>query len=288
MNPKGHDLLLIKPAALFFFFWFISSGCLAQKPDLLLPKVYSSGKNVVGWVMSEKLDGVRAYWDGKTLSFRSGKKIMAPDWFIKALPDFALDGELWTKRDDFANISSIVRAHEPDEQKWKQVGYYIFEVPRQQGNLFQRLAVLKHYLKHHDVRFIHIIPQIKINSLPQMERFYRKLLKQKAEGIIVRDPNLPYQTGRRSSILKRKPYQDADCVVKAIFPGKGKLRDKMGSLLCQMNNGVRLRIGTGFTLQQRRNPPDIGDLVTFKYYGLTKNNIPRFPVFMRIRSRQLQ
>ena len=273
---------------LLLVFLLVSTTAFAQKPDLLLPQLYSPGKNVLGWVMSEKLDGVRAYWDGKTLSFRSGKKIMAPDWFIKALPGFALDGELWTKRDDFANISAIVRKKVPDEKQWRKIGYYIFEVPGQKGNLLQRLAVLKRYLKQHDVRFIHVIPQIKIYSMPQMERFYHKLVKQKAEGIVIRNPDLPYQTGRRSSILKRKPYQDADCVVKAILPGKGKFENQMGAILCHMKNGRDIKIGSGFTLQQRRKPPNIGDLITYKYYGLTRNKLPRFPVFMRIRSRQLQ
>jgi DNA ligase-1 len=51
--------------------------------------------------MSEKLDGVRCYWDGKAMYTRNGNPFYPPDFFKKELPDMALDGELWTGRDDF-------------------------------------------------------------------------------------------------------------------------------------------------------------------------------------------
>ena len=55
-----------------------------------------------GWLMSEKLDGVRCLWDGKKMYTRNGNSFYPPDYFLKSLPsDLALDGELWTKRGDF-------------------------------------------------------------------------------------------------------------------------------------------------------------------------------------------
>ena len=55
-----------------------------------------------GWFMSEKLDGVRCYWNGKTMYTRNKNIFVPPDWFSAALPkDMALDGELWSKREDF-------------------------------------------------------------------------------------------------------------------------------------------------------------------------------------------
>ena len=78
---------------------------------LMLAQVYDPDKvEPTGWYMSEKLDGVRCYWDGKSLYSRNGNIFYPPDYFVKALPkNFALDGELWTKRDDFQNCVSIVR-----------------------------------------------------------------------------------------------------------------------------------------------------------------------------------
>ena len=116
---------------------------LANKPNLLLLKVYKD-QNISTWVMSEKLDGIRAYWDGKHLISRGGKIIYAPKWFTKNYPPFAIDGELWSKRGDFENISSIVRDKTPSKE-WKKITHNIFEVPNVKGGLFQRLIKVKPY-----------------------------------------------------------------------------------------------------------------------------------------------
>ena len=126
-----------------FLFLFIPFFLLAGKPDLLLLKIYKD-QNITGWVMSEKLDGIRAYWDGKNLISRGGKIIYAPKWFIKDYPPFEIDGELWTERGDFENISSIVRDKIPGKE-WEEVKHYIFDVPNAKGGLFDRLSKVEPY-----------------------------------------------------------------------------------------------------------------------------------------------
>jgi DNA ligase-1 len=55
-----------------------------------------------GWYISEKLDGVRCYWNGSAMYTRNNNLFYPPDWFKKFLPkDMWLDGELWTGRADF-------------------------------------------------------------------------------------------------------------------------------------------------------------------------------------------
>ncbi len=97
---------------------FLCHALYAKDADLLLLKTYDDSQDVVGWLMSEKLDGMRAIWDGHTLQSRQGNQIFAPEWFLEALPPFAIDGELWTQRNDFENIMSIVRQHTPDN-RWR-------------------------------------------------------------------------------------------------------------------------------------------------------------------------
>lgn len=72
-----------------------------------------------GWLMSEKMDGVRCYWNGSTMYTRTGKIFYPPESWKNQLPKIAIDGELWSGRDDFQNIVSIVRKHTPDESDWK-------------------------------------------------------------------------------------------------------------------------------------------------------------------------
>jgi len=62
----------------------------------------SDFKSVKGWFMSEKLDGIRCYWDGENMYTRNGNLFYPPQWFYDLLPkNITLDGELWTERDDF-------------------------------------------------------------------------------------------------------------------------------------------------------------------------------------------
>ena len=254
----------------------------AQKPDVFLLKTYDGSQDVVGWVMSEKLDGVRGVWDGRRLLSRNGQVLHAPTWFTRDFPPFALDGELWSKRADFENIVSIVRTKMPDA-RWEQLRYHVFEVPQQVGGLSDRLAVLRDYLRQRPSERIVIVPQIRVNAAAELTGFLAKVSADGGEGVVVRDPARPYKTGRLSSALKVKNHLDTECVVREILPGKGKYTGQMGALRCEMADGNQVNIGSGFSDALRAQPPPMGSVITFKYYGLTKKGRPRFPVYLRIR-----
>lgn len=273
-----------KAIKLFLLLLLFSPAVFADKPALFLLKNYDNRQNVVGWVMSEKRDGIRGFWDGQQLLTRGGKTLNPPAWFVADYPPFAIDGELWSKRGDFEQLVSIVRTEKPDD-RWHSVTHQIFEVPEQSGGLLQRLSVLDNYLAKHRNTPIRIIKQIPITKQTQVNDFLRAVVAQGGEGIVLRNPDTPYQTGRLSSALKVKQYSDAECIVQEILVGKGKYKNKMGSILCQMNNGKRIKIGSGFSDKERENPPDIGTEITFKYYGLSKKGVPKYPVYLRITRR---
>lgn len=254
----------------------------AQAPDILLLKTYDESHDVTGWLMSEKLDGMRAIWDGHILKSRQGNIISAPTWFLEALPPFELDGELWTKRNDFENIISIVRQQTPDS-RWQDITYNIFEVPHQVGGLLARLEVLQNYLAEYPHTLLKIIPQTSVISSHQLKSDLEKMAALGGEGLVVRKAETAYHHGRSSNDLKLKPYQDAECTVIAHKIGKGKYIGKTGALQCQLPSDQIFYIGSGLSDQQREFPPKIGSVITFKYYGFTKNDIPRFPVFIRVR-----
>jgi len=250
---------------------------LASKPELLLLKTYKN-QDTTNWVMSEKLDGIRAYWDGKQLLSRGGKIIHAPKWFTAGYPSFEIDGELWTKRDDFEHISSIIRDKTPSMQ-WKEIKHYIFEVPNAKGGLFQRLAKVKPY----EGEYIKILPQIIIKNKEHQKLFLQEVESKKGEGIVVRDPNALYINKRTSKALKVKSFKDTECKIIGYTKGKGKYSDMVGAIKCLLPNKIEFKIGTGIDDNFRANPPKIGTIITFKYQNMTKYNKPRFPVYLRIR-----
>jgi len=259
-----------------FLLLFLFLSLEAKKPDLLLLNNYSDDINVTSWYMSEKLDGVRAYWDGEKLISRNGKVFPAPAFFTKAFPKTELDGELWSKRSDFSNVSSIVNKKLPHDA-WQHLTYNIFEVPNAVGNLTQRLSKVK------ESKYLRIIKQLKVKNKTHLNDFLKEIEKKGGEGVVVRDGSLTYYTGRNNNALKVKSYIDEECEVVGYNRGNGKYKGMMGSLLCKMKNDKVIKIGTGFKNEQRKNPPEIGAIITFKYYGLTSKGNPRFPVFLRVR-----
>jgi DNA ligase-1 len=251
---------------------------LADRPNLLLLKVYKD-QNITGWVMSEKLDGIRAYWDGKNLLTRSGNIIHAPKWFTKDYPPFEIDGELWTKRKDFENISSIVRDKNPSKE-WMQIKHYIFEVPNTKGGLLERLSNVKPYQNS----IIKIIPQLLIKDKNHLQQFLMDIDSKGGEGVVVRDPKALYIAKRTNKALKVKTFLDKECRIIAHNGGHGKFKGLLGSVTCVLDNNTTFKIGSGFKLKERKNPPSVGSVITFKYKEFTKYGKPRFPVFLRVRN----
>jgi DNA ligase-1 len=85
----------------------------------MLGKNWQPGLDPADFLVSEKLDGVRALWDGQVLRFRSGRRIAAPVWFLAGLPASPLDGELWLGRGSFDRLSAIVRRSTPVDADWQ-------------------------------------------------------------------------------------------------------------------------------------------------------------------------
>jgi DNA ligase 1 len=250
--------------------------------ELQKPKIYDKQKHEIkNWLMSEKLDGIRAYWDGKNLYTKNGNKIYAPIWFLKDFPKFELDGELWTKRDDFENIQNIILDKTPS-LKWKEITYNIFEVPNAKGNFEERLLIIKNYLDKNPNNYIKIIPQIICKNQEHLERYLEELINKKAEGIIIKNPNINYFYGRSDEILKVKKFKDDEGLV----IGHNYKDKKFKSLKVKLENKVVFNLGGGFSDKERLNPPKIGDIVTFKYYGFTKNDKPKFASFLRVRKEE--
>lgn len=238
-------------------------------------------QNLSGWYMSEKLDGVRGIWDAKELKSRSGYKFSYPDEFIKCFPSEALDGELFTKRGDFENISSITSKMNP-HSGWREIKFYIFDMPKVDANFSVKYKKMINIAKN--CENIEVIEQIVAKDSDEVFDFLDEVVKKGGEGVVVRSPDLIYENKRSDKILKIKKFKDAECEVVGINEGNGKYKGMMGSLTCRdLKSKEVFKIGSGFNDEMRKNPPKIGDLITYKYQSLTSAGKPRFPVFLRIR-----
>ena len=259
-------------------FFFIPYLLLAtQLPLLQHAKTYQD-QNVSGWLMSEKLDGIRGYWDGQAMYTKHGKKLFPPKVFIANFPPFALDGELWSHRQDFEQIQSKVLRH---HGTWENISYQVFEVPQAKGDFLVRLQKVSKWFDQHPNPNVHLIQQHPCPSQESLLKYLEDVTTKGGEGIMVKDPTLPYFQGRTGHILKVKQAHDMEAKVIALnYRQKSHI---LKSLTLQLDNNIIFNLGNGFTKQERLNPPNVGIIVTFKHYGFTKNGKPKFASFLRVR-----
>ncbi len=244
---------------------------------------YHDGINIYEYWQSEKLDGIRAIWNGKQLLTRNGNPIYAPRWFTDPLPDYALEGELWAGRGHFALVQQTVLDHTPSDEAWRKIDFMLFDMPDAAGDYNKRYYNLIHVVDSASSKHIKYIEHTPVLSEQELLRYLDTLVNENGEGIMLRKVTARYQAGRSNDLLKLKKHQDAEARVVGYKIGNGKYKGLMGSVLVRTDEGTEFYVGTGFSDEQRLNPPEIGSLITYRYNGLTAEGKPRFARFVRVR-----
>ena len=252
-------------------------------PPLLLAHSWENDIDLAGWWLSEKLDGVRAYWDGKVFWSRQGNVYRAPAWFTEHLPNVPLDGELWLARKAFQRTVSIVRRHDATEL-WREIKFLVFDASAVAEPFEMRQEFLRETLSNPQLRYAQRLHQERCRDLPHLQSELARITALGGEGLMLRQPASRYEVGRSSTLQKVKTMLESDARVIEYLPGQGRHRGRMGALLVQLSNGVTFNVGTGFTDAQREAPPPIGSTVMFRYQELTDRGVPRFPSFVRLRT----
>lgn len=252
------------------------------KPPVLLAEKWDGETNVAGWWMSEKLDGLRAYWDGRQFISRNGNLFLAPDWFMAGMPSVPLDGELWITRKQF-NLAQGIAMSQTRGDEWKQMRYVVYDVPAHGGEFEARLRFLNELLSRTRPAYVSPLEQIQCRDHDHLLAEWERIEQIGGEGLMLRQPGSKYVDGRSSTLLKVKKFIDAEAVVIGHDPGEGRHKGRLGALVARLESGVVFNIGTGFSDQQRENPPPIGSTVMFKYQELTPYGTPRFPVYGGVR-----
>jgi len=213
---------------------------------------------------------------------RNGKLFYAPKWFTDGLPkNLALDGELWTKRNDFQNTVRIVRKQDRNEN-WSKVTYMVYDAPLLKDKKFaERLETIRTVLKDSKSSIVQLHKHEVCRGQAHLDKELDQVLALKGEGLMVKCPDSHYESNRSKLLLKVKVFQDSEATVIGHQKGTGRCFGMLGALECKTDDGILFKIGSGFDDKQRRKPPKIGSRVTFKYQGVSENNVPRFPIFLR-------
>ena len=245
--------------------------------------VWRAGRSPEGYLVSEKLDGVRGVWDGRVLRFRSGRPLSPPDWFVAALPDQALDGELWWARGQFDRLSGVVRQAVPDDKAWRAVQYRVFDAPSHGGTFAERVAWIEASLATTRVPWLVTVAHTRLTDVAALQALLQSTVAQGGEGLMLHRADALWREGRSDALFKLKPELDEEGLVVGHQTGKGRLAGQTGALLLQTPQGQRFALGAGLSDALRRNPPPVGSWVTYRYPERTPSGLPRFATFVRVR-----
>ncbi|KAJ3511849.1 hypothetical protein NLJ89_g3864 [Agrocybe chaxingu] len=258
-----------------------------SQPPLLLANKWDieKGPDPTGWWISEKLDGVRTFYDGKQFISRLGNAFTPPNWFLDKLPtDVTLDGELYGGRGEFQSTVSIVKT--VNSVHWRNISFQIFDVPSRGEETFEeRYDFLQKTFGQdgtHTTDQISVVYHEVAKSRQHVLDKLKEIESLGGEGLMLRKPESKYEGRRSGSLLKLKTFYDAEAIVTGYAPGKGRNKGITGALSCKMESGKLFNVGSGLTDKLRKDPPKIGTIITYRFQELTRDGVPRFPSFVGI------
>ncbi|KAH8806962.1 hypothetical protein DL96DRAFT_1473623, partial [Flagelloscypha sp. PMI_526] len=263
----------------------VSKTVYKQPPELLLAHKWDleTGTDPTGWWVSEKLDGVRALYDGTGMLSRLGNPFSPPQWFLDKLPkDINLDGELFVGRGKFAETISIVKT--VNSPNWSDITFQIFDIPSCGSLPFEkRLLKLESLFgekgTHKDSQ-IKVVQNEKVKNKDHVLERLKEVETLGGEGLMLRKPKSVYEGRRSHSLLKVKTFYDAEAKIIGYEPGSGRHTGQTGSLRCMMESGKVFTVGSGLTDELRARPPKKGTIITYRFQEITASGMPRFPSYV--------
>ena len=250
----------------------------AQAHQLLLAESWDGISDPSGWWLSEKLDGVRAYWDGSQFLSRLGNLFHAPEWFVAGLPNTPLDGELWLGRKKFQRAVSIVRRQDQSDL-WRDLNMLSSMRPTLAKGFEARTGVRQRVPQR-------VLPMpVQPFHLPRLRSStFGACRLESGTGERCYEPESRYESGRSQTLQKVKTFYDSEARVVAHQEGSGRHKGRLGALLVEMADGTQFAVGTGLTDALREHPPAVGSLITFRYQELSDRGVPRFPSYVGVRA----
>ena len=246
-------------------------------PQLPLFGEYDADKHDISkWFWSEKYDGVRCYWNGKTLLTRNGNSIRAPDDFIAMLPkNVKLDGELAGPHDSFERTLEALQVGPPCHH-WNSIRFHVFDMPTDDEiTFYDRYQDLLFLNREHPSRAWKVVTQHRVENLDEMKHRLKNMTREGAEGIVLRNPNGFYKRGRNVKVgLKWKlvTYGNGEVISKG---------DKHGSYLIAETAEPPVQFMLHISPHDDVNI-HVGTRIRFCFRGRTSSGKPKFPAFENV------
>lgn len=256
----------------------------------MLAKVWN-GHHIIGWYASEKLNGVRALWDGENMWSRNGQLIELPHELHEQLPEgFALDGELFAGRDNFGAAVSVMQKKNPTIDDWADISYNVFDAPNADGGIAARARAYKRAIERNSPWFVSPIEHIRIEAIDDLDMLLNTTRALQGEGVVLRNPETSYEHKRTRNMLKIKFKQDLDAQVVEYSQGPHPqvLNVFVGHIIVKcLNTGKRFKVVSGLSQEVMEDLPKLlGKTVLIQHYGITENGHYRNASYAGVRYEQ--
>jgi ATP-dependent DNA ligase len=279
---------------------FVAGGLLP-----MLAQSFSKHAGKIKWpcYVQPKFDGIRCIAmvrNGKaTLWSRTRKPITSVPHIIEELEanfadtDVTLDGELYNHafKSNFEEIVSIVRQEVPKDG-YQQVQYHVYDMVSDKA-FVDRNDDLSNLLATVNFGIIVPVQTCMANDETEVTALFTQLRGEGYEGVMLRNGETKYEQDKRSyGLQKVKEFEDAEFTIVGADEGRGKLQGHVGAFRCVAKNGVEFLAkmsGSTDKLAEYWNDSSsyLGKKLTVQYQGLTgTNDVPRFPVGLRIREEE--
>jgi DNA ligase-1 len=290
------------------------------KQEVFLPMLASSfdkRKDKVSYPLDvqPKLDGVRcmAYWEGDSVKLmsRGGKYWECCDHIVAELEQvlpkgWVLDGELYVHGATFQEITRLVKKLRPESVTVK---YHVYDVPRA-GAIGEQEPIVSETNHEWEGRKEHLnelarfvrasgatapsrksVKVVRTDFAAHEEDVYElqsEYLEEGYEGAIVRERDGEYKFGYRSNkLLKVKNFMDEEYEIVGFTTGVGRF-EGCCIWICETADGQSFKVVPQGTMDLRKETfnnadKNVGKWLKVKYFELTDDGIPRFPVGLGIR-----
>lgn len=266
------------------------------------PKPISNFNYDKEWLVSKKLDGIRAsvHKDGDTFKAisRNGKDISVAFTHIfnnpkfkksfKALgEDVVLDGELYKHGMSLQKISGISQLKVYTPERHDQLEFWIFDIMHDTMTADERIAKLNKINDSFEQDDnIKIVSHLRLNNYNSIKTIHDVWVKDGFEGAIARDINGSYQHDKKNTrMIKIKEFQDAEFKILGFKPG---LRDEDFVFICELPNDKTVEVkpigNKDQKLEYLENMSSIiGKMLTVKFFNYTEDGSLFLPVGKAIR-----
>ena len=242
-------------------------------------------------IVQPKLDGVRCIARADGLWSRGGKRLPSCGHIVEAMkpffevyPDAIVDGELYSHdlRDNFNEIISLVKKKSRAEEAAKVIKFWVYDLVSDMGYLFRYHDLTRTVLLSTGNVLI-MTPFKAAYSEEELMTYFEEITDAGFEGAMVRLKDSGYDHCRSKSLLKMKEFRDEEFTIVRLEEGTGNNSGMVGKVLCRNADGQEFRAnmtGTWTYCKDLLADADayIGGEATVRYFELTPDGIPRFPV----------